>query len=194
MVRRAWWLSVVPALVLGLAACGDGDDDEGAGGTTTSAAAAAASDATTTTVAEDPRAGDSLGSITVPVDAERPDDLVTIDVQSITVEGQVMVLRFSVTPDFASEDDATGISLFDVYTADAPGAFIQLIDRVHLKEYSVIYDPPNHWMSESTDVESRNGEPMYVFATFAAPEDPIDVVDVTFRDDWPTVVGVPIER
>jgi hypothetical protein len=65
---------------------------------------------------------------------------------------------------------------------------------VNLKEYSVIYDPPNHWMSESTDVESVNGEPMFVFAVFAAPEDDIDVVDVTFRDNWPTLADVPLTR
>jgi hypothetical protein len=183
--------AVAVALVLVLAAC-SGDDDGGDGpaadATTTD------SDATTTTEAADPRDGEAVASLTVPVDVETPDDQVTIDVQSLTVEGATMVLRFSITPDFPSEDDSTAISLFDVYDRDAPGGFIQLIDRVNLKEYSVIYDPPNHWMSESTDVESVNGEPMFVFAVFAAPEDDIDVVDVTFRDNWPTLADVPLTR
>lgn len=190
-------ISIVVGLAVALGACSDESDGGGEADdttTTTSDEAEPESTAATTTTTLDPRAGDALATLTVPIDVERPDDLVTFDVQSLTVEGSTMVLRFSITPDFASEDDATGISLYDVYGGDAPGGYIQLVDRVNLKEYSVIYDAPNSWMSDSTDVESVNGEPMYVFAVFAAPEDDIDVVDVTFRDNWPTVVDVPIER
>ncbi len=196
MVRWRTWVTVIAVgLVAALSGCSGGgsDGDEAGGGeapATMSVPAAPGGSSTTL----DPRSGEAVATLRVPVDVERPDDAVTFDVQSLTVEGPTMVLRFSITPDFASEDDSTAISLFDVYTSQAPGAFIQLVDRVNLKEYSVIQDRPTFWMSDSTDVESLNGEPMYVFAVFAAPEDDIDVVDVTFRDNWLTLVDLPIER
>ncbi len=191
---RRLTIAVLAGMVALVGACSSGGDDPDAAPSSQTTASTAPTDAgaTDTTSASDPRSGESIATLTVAVDVERPNDQVTFDVQSLTVEGPTMVLRFSVTPDFASEDDSTGISLFDVYNRQRAGAFFQLIDRVNLKEYSVIYDAPNFWTSD--DVESLNGDPMFVYAVFAAPEDDIDVVDVVFRDNWPSLADVPITR
>ena len=131
-------------------------------------------------------------------DPAAPDDQVTIGVQSLTVEGTTMVLRLIVTPDFASTSDSEEISLADAWGTGALrfGVTLRLLDRENLKEYSVIADTSGQrWASDNSDeVSSTNGEPMYVFAVFAAPEDDIDSVDLLLREVWPEFSDVPITR
>ncbi|MEO7557408.1 MAG: hypothetical protein ABIV94_12485 [Acidimicrobiales bacterium] len=189
---RRLTIAVLAGMVALVGACGGGGGDDTDAVSSPKTTASTDAGTTGTTTASDPRSGESIATLTVAVDVERPNDQVTFDVQSLTVEGPTMVLRFSATPDFESEDDSTGISLSDVYYQQRAGAFFQLIDRVNLKEYSVIYDAPNFWMSD--DIESLNGDPMFGYAVFAAPEDDLDVVDVVFRDNWPSLADVPITR
>jgi hypothetical protein len=119
-----------------------------------------------------------------------PDDQLTLGVLSLRVEGAVMVLHVVVTPHFASVDEHETVSSFDVFR---PRRFAPvLVDRTNLKEYSVISDNGSYWVSEG--VESRNGEPMVLWAVYAAPEDDIDTIEVRVADSWPPFLDVPIER
>jgi hypothetical protein len=121
-----------------------------------------------------------------------PDDKVTVGLQSLVVDGQVMTLTMVVTPDFSSVRDDEDVSLFDVNeeTLFRP----TLLDRANLKEYSVITDAGTAWASRDVETRTRNGTPMRVFAVFAAPEDDIDTVEVSFRNEWAPFTDVPIER
>lgn len=133
----------------------------------------------------------------VAADPESPDDTVTIGIQSLTVDGSTMVLRLVVTPEFASESDDEPISLGDVWSrGEKFGVPFRLIDRDNLKEYSVITDEGSgdRWASAALDVEAVNGEPMYAFAVFAAPEDDIETVDIRLDEQWPDFTDVPITR
>jgi len=123
---------------------------------------------------------------------ESPEDEVTVGLQSLRVTGEVTEARFVVTPNFSSVSDDEAISLYDILerTSFRP----TLLDPENLKEYSIITDGPSHWGSDSVDTQAVNGEPMLVFAMFAAPQDDIDTVEVSFRNVWPPFTDVPIER
>jgi hypothetical protein len=124
-----------------------------------------------------------------------PDDKAAVGVQSLTVEGKTMVLRLVVTPDFASVSDSDTVSLGDAMDVGAQffGVSLRLLDRENLKEYSVIHGNTDWWAS-AAQISARNGEPMYAFAVFAAPEDDIDTVDVRLNEQWPEFTDVPITR
>lgn len=123
---------------------------------------------------------------------ERPEDAVTVGIQSLVVDGPAMTLIMVVTPDFASVSDDEAVSLFDINeeTLFRP----TLLDRANLKEYSVITDGGVAWASDNVETRTRNGTPMRVFATFAAPEDDIDAIEVSFRSVWTPFTDVPIQQ
>jgi hypothetical protein len=123
---------------------------------------------------------------------ENPDDAVTVGIQSLVVDGPVMTLIMVVTPDFSSVSNEEAISLFDINeeTLFRP----TLLDRANLKEYSVITDGGVAWASENVETRTSNGTPMRVFATFAAPEDDIDAIEVSFRSVWTPFTDVPIQQ
>lgn len=134
---------------------------------------------------------------TVVSDPESPGDRAVIGIQSLTVDGPTMVLRLVVTPDFASVGDSEEIDLnSDVWNNSCCffGVTLRLLDRDNLKEYSVISDGNLWWASAGGEVTSTNGEPMYAFAVFAAPEDDIDTIDVRLNEQWPEFTDVPITR
>lgn len=124
--------------------------------------------------------------------AENPEDSVTVGIQSLVVDGPVMTLTLVVTPDFSSVSADEPVSLYDVNeeTLFEP----TLLDRENLKEYSVITDGGTSWASDNVETRTRNGTPMRVFATFAAPEDDIDAIEVSFRNVWTPFTDVPIQR
>ncbi|MBC7375440.1 MAG: hypothetical protein H7323_15745 [Frankiales bacterium] len=129
-----------------------------------------------------------------------PEDKVTIGVQSLTVEDKTMVLRLVLTPDFRSVSDNEPVELRDAARVGSQffGVDLRLLDRKNLKEYGVVSSRENSlvrwWASGSGDVSSVNGEPMYAFAVFAAPEDDIDSIDVRVNEQWPEFTDVPITR
>lgn len=129
-------------------------------------------------------------------DPESPEDTVTIGVQSLAVEGETMVLRLVITPDFASASDGEEVTLDEAVVGGVQffGVTLRLLDRENLKEYSVIHEGNEWWASAKGEVGSTNGQPMYAFAVFAAPEDDIETVDVVLDEQWPEFTDVPITR
>lgn len=127
---------------------------------------------------------------------EASDDQATVGIQSLTVEGETMVLRLVITPDFASTSGSDTVMLGEALDTGSQffGVNLRLLDRANLKEYSVIHTNSAWWASGSTEVSALNGEPMYAFAVFAAPEDDIDTVDVRIHEQWPEFTDVPITR
>jgi hypothetical protein len=121
---------------------------------------------------------------------DNPDNKVTLGVHSLAVEGEVMVLRLVVTPQFASESNDASLS----FTALGDSLFRpRLVDGANLKEYEPIGGGVP-WVSDETEVEAINGSPMLAWAYFAAPEDPIETIDVRVSDGWPAFTDVPITR
>lgn len=122
---------------------------------------------------------------------ESPQDQLTLGVQSLRVQGKVMVLRMVVTPHLASQPPTESVSLFK-----ALGDHLfrpTLVDRTNLKEYSPIGSGQT-WVSDEIEVSAVNGSPMPAWAYFAAPQDDISVIDLRLSDGWPGFTDVPIER
>lgn len=123
----------------------------------------------------------------------RPEDQLTLGVHSLTVEGEVMVLKMVLTPDFASEPDGEELRLFQALGGNTPGFFPRLVDGANLKEYSVIGGIGSGWNSDAQTLGS-NGDPMTAWAYYSAPEDDIDTIDIRVNDGWPAFLDVPITR
>ena len=143
---------------------------------------------------DDPRDVEPFAETTVVPDVEHPDDTATIGVQPLTVEGGTTVLRLVVTPHFSSVSDSEAVQLDDVFGGLIFGPSLRLVDAENLKEYTVVHELNRWWATDQTPVEALNGEPMYAYAVFAAPEDDLDAVDVVLREDWAPVADVPVTR
>lgn len=157
----------------------DGDAQEGAGGAGV----------------QDADLEDVLVEQTVTVPTE-PGDSVTVGVRSLRVEGDVTVLELVVTPDFASVSDSESLSLYEIWRGAASQFRPTLLDRVHLKRYKIVDAGPANevFATDSVYTETVNGQPMRVYAVYAAPEDDIEAIDVVLADPWPAFTDVPVER
>lgn len=142
------------------------------------------------------RAAEAVVEQTVVSDPASPDDKATVGVASLTVDRETMVLRLIVTPDFSSVSDSEVVDLGEAMGVGGQyfGVKLRLLDRENLKEYSVINQGFEWWASASSEVGAVNGDPMYAFAVFAAPEDDIDSIDVRLHENWPELTDVPITR
>jgi hypothetical protein len=189
-IRMTGVVVLAIASVLLLGACSDGDEapspDQQQSGASEEAVE---SDSDAGAVQFDPE--DVIVEQTYAL-TENPEDAVTVGIQSLVVDGPVMTLTMVVTPDFSSVSDDEAVSLFD--TNEETLFRPTLLDRANLKEYSVITDGGVAWASADVETRTRNGAPMRVFATFAAPEDDIDAIEVSFRSVWTPFTDVPIQR
>jgi hypothetical protein len=189
-LRFAIGVTAVTALLTGCAGGGDPPRSAPAASTTAtgsgetalvarSGAGVEAGDLSRVQVAQD---------VTVP---GRPSDKLRLGVQSLSVQGKVMLLRLVVTPHFASQSNDKALSLFDALGDQVFRP--RLVDGINLKEYSAIggVDP---WVSSELDVHAVNGSPMLAWAYFAAPQDNIRTVKVRISDAWPAFTDVRITR
>ncbi len=174
-------------------------DDDGQGGesappantATTEAGGSAVRAAESGAGIEDIDVEDVLVEQTVSL-PENPDDKVSLGLHSLTVEGDVMVLRVVLTPQFASQSNDAAVSLYA--TLGGRSFRPRLIDGLNLKEYSPIGGPATPWVADSVEVRAVNGSPMLAWGYFAAPEDAIETIDVRVNDVWPVFTDVPISR
>lgn len=124
-----------------------------------------------------------------------PDDLTTVGLRSLRVEGDVMVLELVVTPDFASVSDSQTVSLHDIWQSVGGTFSPTLLDRDNLKRYTVVSGGPGRtFTSDSVFTRTVNGQPVRAYAVYAAPEDDIETIDVVLADVWPAFTDVPVER
>ncbi len=120
------------------------------------------------------------------------EDYATFGVHSLVVEGDVMRLYLTYSPDFASVSDNEVVTLFDTVQ---PMKFRPvLVDRENLKEYSVISDSGQDWSADSVDVATVNGGTAVWWGVYAAPEDDIDTFDLRILEGMPEFTDVPITR
>lgn len=185
--------AVVATTATLLAGCADGGGEPQAG---PSASSTDAGESGGSGAGVQDRDGEVLVEQTVVPDPESPQDTTTVGLQSLTVEDETMVLRLVVTPEFASVSDSEEIDLGDAMNVGGEffGVRLRLLDRENLKEYSVIHERQKWWASATGQVSSTNGQPMYAFAVFAAPEDDMETVDVVVSENWPEFTDVPITR
>lgn len=187
-VRRALVTVAVGSLLVGLAGCGS---DEPATPTSSDPTSEETS-ASTSGAGVQKVSTDAFVEQTVPVGGSA-EDTVTVGVQSLVVEGDIMTLTLVYTPRFGSIDEDYDLSLYDVLSPDS-ATRPKLLDRTNLKEYSIISDGGDHWATETIGFDAPNGEPVVYWAVYAAPQDDIDVMDIRISQAWPEFTGVPIAR
>lgn len=124
----------------------------------------------------------------------KPTSSVTFGIQSLQVQGAVMVLRLVVTPQFSDVDAAASGNQINLYRAlNDTGFRPTLVDTAHLKEYSPLGGGAP-WASKELSTQTANNSPVLTWAYFAAPQDAITSIDVRVADFAPTFTGVPITR
>jgi hypothetical protein len=67
-----------------------------------------------------------------------------------------------------------------------------LIDSVNLKQYGTVNSSGGPTKSGAVNVESVSGEPMYLYAIFAAPPAGVPSINVLFSDGVPILNDVPL--
>ncbi|MCL2465808.1 MAG: hypothetical protein FWF02_11380 [Micrococcales bacterium] len=105
-----------------------------------------------------------------------PDDTVEVGVLGLKVDGKIQVLSLVLTPHFASKSRDGRVSLYAML--GETGFHPKLIDKDNLKIYSSVES------SGFLPVHTSNGQAMYVYAVFAAPEDDNTEFDLRIIDAW----------
>ena len=116
---------------------------------------------------------------------------VTVGLHDLQVQGEVMRLDLSFTPEGGR---SSSYSLWDL--AGNSRVLPLLNDRENLKQYSVLRGGPTDWSSETdasgTKIES--GQTLMYYAYYAAPEDDIDTINISVIDGLVEFADVEIQR
>lgn len=171
--RRRAALAALLVLVAPLTACtGESDPDPVATGATPS-------------VSADGGGGDEATATVAEAQATLPNGIGTVDVavRSLTLDGNgsTMTLRVAFTPHLADPEEAGDVTLSELNNF----FFLHpvLLDRQHLKRYSVIEgEGVQDWLTND-DAVTRDGEPLESWFVYAAPEDDVDEITFTI-DEW----------
>ena len=155
------------------------------------------------TPAQSPEAVLGVAAGSVPVIAElkglaipdAPGDAMTVGVKSLRLDanGKTITLRLVFTPAFSSVDPGAVVRLADI----TPGRQVLpvLLDRAHLKRYRVLgRDDRTGWLSTDGSAGAVDGRSFEAWFVFAAPQDPVSVVEVSVIDAWPPFTDVPVQR
>lgn len=113
-------------------------------------------------------------------------DKIRIGIEAIVVTDETMELRLMLTP----EEGGDGIRVWDVLREQI-AIEVRLIDRVNLKEYSVLKADGKRYMpNDSARLTAGHtlGYPIF----YAPPEDDIDKVDVRLNSSLPIFEDVPL--
>ncbi|GAA4910366.1 hypothetical protein [Nesterenkonia rhizosphaerae] len=168
----------------------------------------AAEDAADSATSSEMSHSDALQTITYPAQAVEGE--ITAGLQSLTVDGETMLLELTFVADY---DDSSGTMTFNELHgfADSLGnAYIApvLHDRQNTKSYHVLTTDNRRmesyrasaslgdtaWSSTVRDRELSPGETLYTWATYAAPQDDIEMVSVSFDRTAPEFQDVQIQQ
>jgi hypothetical protein len=115
-----------------------------------------------------------------------PRGTLTVDILSLRRKDKLLVLTLQVTPkDSLSQPQA----LFNLLG----GTFWvpKLIDSVNLKEYDTVQGS-SELQSSVTSTRAGSGQPMYLYAIFAAPPAGVSSLNLIFANAFPTLNDIPI--
>jgi len=161
------------AAVLGLAACTAPESEPEPSAPVT---ASTGSDASAT-----PEASPEVTAEPVVVTLPRDRGTVDVVVRSLVLDdnGTTMTLRVDFTPHLAEPEDGMTLSAINGYFFIFP----ELLDREHLKRYSVITgEGTQDWLTNK-DARTDNDEPLSSWFVYAAPEDDVEQLTLTM-DGW----------
>ncbi|KQX61845.1 hypothetical protein [Angustibacter sp. Root456] len=185
---------------LALTACSGTTKDEAKGGNPSPTSTAAGSPSAATSV--DPQKNGSaeagvglealdhpIASVTAKTGMQKdPTATVKVDLLGLKRKEKLVVLTAAVTPTTTLSDPQ---SLFRVLGSNSWRP--SLIDTVNLKQYSVVRADGRILLSNDLVVRAGSGQPMFVYAVFAAPPPEVTKVNVLFSDAIPAFSDVPIQ-
>jgi hypothetical protein len=194
----------VAALALSVAACSSEEKSPAGSGSGTASAAPSASSGAAASAAPsaDPQengsaaAGVGLEALANPIATveaktgmeDDPEGTVKVDVLGLKRKDKLLILTAAVTPKTSLAERQ---SLFEALGHHS--WFPKLVDTANLKQYSVVRSGGSRLSSGDLTVESASGQPMFVYAVFAAPPADVTSINVLFADSVPVLTNVPIQ-
>lgn len=104
------------------------------------------------------------------------DGTITLGLHHLEVKGNTMELLLTFTPEFDQHD---AVRLYHLHGNNSSLARPSLADRENLKRYSPLMGPGSQpWATDVVGPRVNSGETLVFWATFAVPEDDIDVINV----------------
>ncbi|RYV52211.1 hypothetical protein [Pengzhenrongella frigida] len=122
---------------------------------------------------------------------KNPEDITTVGVESLVVEGKTMTLRLVVSPTFDSQPTSETVTFLEAFNDTFRPV---LLDRTNLKQYSIVGDQTGVGLKTDMHAEVMNGGSALAWFVFAAPEDDIETIDLQLDSSWPEIRDVPITR
>ena len=130
-----------------------------------------------------------IATVTAKVGMEKdPAATVKVDLLGLKRKDKIVVLTAAVTPTTSLTEPQ---KLFRVLGSNS--WLPSLIDTVNLKQYSVVRAGGRTLSSNDLVVQAGSGQPMFVYAVFAAPPPEVTKVNVLFSDAIPTFTDVPVQ-
>lgn len=140
-------------------------------------------------------ADDAEETVTYNIPTGDIDGTITVGFHSLKERGDTMELTLTYTPEFEGGD---AYSLYHLHSNDHAMVAPALFDRENLKRYDILrvgptWDSENVWNSRQAVTNLNSGDTQVYQATFAAPQDDIDTINVS-ASGAPEFEDVQIER
>lgn len=125
-------------------------------------------------------ADDAVETVTYDIPEDDIDGTITVGFHSLKVRGETMELTLTYTPEFEGGDS---YNLWRLHSSDHSAVAPALFDRENLKRYDILRAGPEWesgdvWNSSHLVTQLNSGETQVYQATFAAPQDDIDTINV----------------
>ena len=191
--------ATLAALALTATGCSGASDGRGGNEASTSAAPAASASASASAGPQEngsAAAGVGLEDLANPIATveaktgmeEDPEGTVKVDVLGLKRKDKLLILTAAVTPQNSLAEPQ---SLFGVLGSHA--WMPTLVDTVNLKQYSPVRARGTSMRTGDLTVKAASGQPMFVYAVFAAPPTDVTKINVLFADSIPVLMDVPVQ-
>ncbi len=193
--------AVTAALALTATACSNEEQEKpgpAAGGVPSSATSSAPSSGASADPEENgsAAAGVGLEALANPIATveartgmeKDPAGTVKVDILGLKRKDKLLILTAAVTP---KNSLAEPQSLFRVLGSHSWSP--TLVDTANLKQYSVVRARGGQLASGDLSVKAGSGQPMFVYAVFAAPPAEVTTINVLFADSIPALTDVAIQ-
>lgn len=138
---------------------------------------------------------DAVDTISYTLPTDELDGTMTVGLHHLIQRGRTMELLLTYTPEFR---ESGTFSLWELHGDNHSNVPPALFDRDNLKRYDILgtgsaWDTPNVWNSKQAEHKLASGDTQAYWATFAAPEDDIDTINIAIPGA-PEFEDVPIEQ
>ena len=138
---------------------------------------------------------DAVDTISYTLPTDEIDGTMTVGLHHLIQRGQTVELLLTYTPEFR---ESGTFSLWELHGDNHSNVPPALFDRENLKRYDILrdggtWDSAEIWNSKQAEHKLASGDTQAYWATFAAPEDDIDTINIAIPGA-PEFEDVPIEQ